>query len=463
MKPPLVLIIDDESDLRELLSMTLKRMNIASKEAATLSEAKTAIHQERFDLCLTDLSLPDGNGLDLLVYLQDSKPELPVVVITAHASIDTAIQALKTGAFDFLIKPIDIHVLRNVVSSALKLTKPSPSHVSVSEIVGNSDIMKRLRATVSRLARSQAPIYISGPSGVGKELVARHLHYAGPRSDKPFIAVNCGAISRELMESEFFGHQKGSFTGAIRDKIGFFQAANEGTLFLDEVAELPIDMQVKLLRAIQEKAIRPVGSEKEIPVDVRLLSATHRNLNHLVAKQLFREDLYYRINVIEIPVPSLKERPSDIPQLAQHIIAKIAQKMQIKPPILESSSLAILLQYEFPGNIRELENILERAITLCEQGRIRPADLQLPSSHSERILPSSASDIPENSASPTLPLPPNWADQNLEDYLDDIARAAIIRALKDTKGNKTKAARLLGISFRTLRYRLKKLGISESE
>lgn len=458
MKTHRVLIIDDEADLLELLSINLARLNIQTQTATTLTEAKQKLNQAHFDLCLTDLSLPDGNGLDLIIYLQDHQPDLPIVVITAHGSIDTAIQALKNGAFDFLTKPVDIHLLRNVVQTALKLTdKPTSNpllHKKVEDLIGESDIMRKLRKNVHRLARSQAPIYISGLSGVGKELVARHLHFSGPRADKPFIPVNCGAISRELMESEFFGHQKGSFTGAIRDKIGFFQAAHEGTLFLDEVAELPLDMQVKLLRAIQEKAIRPVGAEREMPVDVRILSATHKNLKQAVENHQFREDLFYRINVIEIEVPNLKERKSDIPLLAKHIVAKLAKKMHMPTsPQLEADALAALSQHDFPGNVRELENSLERAMTLCEQGHITAKDLQL------ELGVTSASEQEKSISLPDPPLPPNWDNQNLEDYLDAIAKAAIIRALQDAKGNRSKAARLLGISFRTLRYRLKKLGI----
>lgn len=455
MRIPRVLIVDDEPDLGELLSITLRRMNMQPLQAGCLADAKKMIFQESFDLCLTDLCLPDGSGIELITYIQENKPEIPVAVITAHASVDTAIQALKKGAFDFVMKPVDINLLRSLVQSAVKLHDigENKKHSAAEEVVGQSVVMQTLRTKIARLARSQAPIYISGASGVGKELVARLLHSLGPRADKPFIPVNCGAISRELMESEFFGHQKGSFTGAVREKVGFFQAAHEGTLFLDEVAELPLDMQVKLLRAIQEKAIRPVGSATEISVDVRVLSATHKNLKKLVEEKLFREDLFYRINVIEIAVPMLKQRKEDIPSLSEYILDKLAVKMRMKKPVLQQDTIATLQNYEFPGNVRELENILERAMTLCEQGVITPADLQLSvASESPAGTPAL---LEKNNQGLIHPL--NWEEENLEDYLDKIAKEAILRALSESKGNKTLAAKRLGISLRTLRYRLKKL------
>jgi len=453
VKIPRVLIVDDEPDLRELLSITLRRMSMETIQADSLSDAKSKIDDAYFDLCLTDLCLPDGNGIELITYIQEHKPEIPVAVITAHASIDTAIQALKNGAFDFVMKPVDINLLRTLVQSAVKLKDiEKRKQNQIDELVGQSEVMQLLRVKIARLARSQAPIYISGASGVGKELVARLLHNSGPRADKPFIPVNCGAISRELMESEFFGHCKGSFTGAVRDKVGFFQAAHEGTLFLDEVAELPLDMQVKLLRAIQEKSVRPVGSATETPVDVRILSATHKDLKKLVQDRSFREDLFYRINVIEIAVPPLKERKEDIPLLAEHIIEKLSGKMGIKKPLLQTESLIRLKNYDFPGNVRELENILERAMTLCENGVITPSDLQLSVFSELPTLPSGTEKEPEGRMAPF-----NWSEENLEDYLDKIAKEAILKALAESRGNKTLAAKLLGISLRTLRYRLKKL------
>jgi two-component system response regulator PilR (NtrC family) len=452
MKKPCVLVVDDEPNLRELLTITLERINMVSKEAADLASAKKYIDEGSFDLCLTDLCLPDGSGLELISYIQAKSPGTPVAVITAHASIDTAIQALKNGAFDFLMKPVDMHLLRNLLKTAVKVKGLEQQKGAAERLIGESAVIQQLKNKIIRLAKSQAPIYISGPSGSGKELVARLIHDSGPRAEKPFVPVNCGAISRELMESEFFGHKKGSFTGAIQDKIGFFQAAQEGTLFLDEVAELPLDMQVKLLRAIQEKAIRPVGSATEILVDVRILSATHKDLKAAVAEKLFREDLFYRINVIEIVVPSLKERQSDISLLANDIIDKFSDKMQIKKPVLEKNALYTLQHYDFPGNVRELENILERAMTLCDNGVITQEELQLPITQEAQIA-SVQHHPPDTIASY------NWETESLDSYLDKLSREAIERALQKTKGNKTLAAKLLGMSLRALRYRLKKLGL----
>ncbi|MEY3182416.1 MAG: hypothetical protein RLZ35_401 [Pseudomonadota bacterium] len=452
MKKPCVLVVDDEPDLRELLGITLARLNMYACKASDVASAKKCIESQSFDLCLTDLRLPDGSGLDLITYIQQKSPNTPVAVITAHASVDTAIQALKNGAFDFVMKPIDIQLLRNLVKTAVKIKDLDAKKYGEDKLIGESEVIQSLKNKIVRLARSQAPIYISGPSGAGKELVARLIHESGPRADKPFIPVNCGAISRELMESEFFGHKKGSFTGAIQDKVGFFQAAQDGTLFLDEVAELPLDMQVKLLRAIQEKAVRPVGSATEVVVDVRILSATHKNLKALVAEKLFREDLFYRINVIEIVVPSLKERQSDIPLLANYILDTFAQKMHIKKPVLEKGALLALQRHAFPGNVRELENILERAVTLCDHGVITTEALQLP----EGSVHLSA----ENAGITGGHIPVfDWEQESLESYLDNISREAIERALQKTKGNKTLTAKLLGMSLRALRYRLKKLGL----
>ncbi len=433
------LIVDDEPDIRELLTITLQRMDIPSKTAADLSEARALLAEEDFDLCLTDMRLPDGDGLELVEHIQQEYPELPVAVITAHGNMETAIQALKTGAFDFVSKPVDLENLRNLVSNALKLAaKRSQTDQT---IIGESDQITKLRNTIKKLARSQAPIYISGESGTGKELVARMIHEQGSRSDHAFVPVNCGAIPSELMESELFGHIKGSFTGANTDKQGLFQVANGGTLFLDEVAELPLSMQVKLLRAIQEKAIRPVGGQKEESVDIRILSATHKDLAKMVADGEFRQDLFYRINVIELKVPPLRDRGDDTFLLVDHILSDLSVEVG-ETLILSSAAKKALKAYNFPGNVRELENILERAMTLCDGDVIEADDLQLP----EDIVFSSPSESD---------------DMHLESYLDTIERERIVSALEKTRWNKTAAAKVLGISFRALRYRLEKLGLDE--
>lgn len=441
MTEPLALVIDDEPDICQLLEITLKRMSIKTMSSSNILQAKKLLKTKKFDLCLTDMRLPDGDGLDLVVFVQENYPNLPIAVITAHGNMETAIKALKFGAFDFISKPIDLSNLRDIVSSAIKVNTIGDK-INAELLVGKSEAIEHLRQKIAKLARSQAPIYISGPSGTGKELVARIIHQSGPRAEQPFIPVNCGAIPQELMESEFFGHLKGSFTGATHDKFGFFQAAHKGTLFLDEVADLPLTMQVKLLRAIQEKAIRPVGSATETNVDVRILCATHKNLHELVQQNLFRQDLFYRLNVIELKVPSLKERTSDIPILTQHILSKVASTSTKPIPMIDEKAQAALNEYHFPGNIRELENILERAFTLSDGKTITLHDLQLPSYAQKETL-----------AMPSkLPL---------DDYLFDVERQTIVRALNETQGNKTQAAKLLGVSFRTLRYRLKKLGLED--
>ncbi len=447
MTPPsLALIVDDEPDIRELLELTLGRMNIETRSAADLVEARERLSQHRFDLCLTDMKLPDGNGIELVEYISAHHAKTPVAVITAHGNMEWAIRALKAGAFDFVSKPVDLHILRNLVNTALKVSESQPrlDRRSRNELLGDSKTMQRTRATIAKVARSQAPIYISGESGTGKELVARLIHNKGPRANQPFVPVNCGAIPDELMESEFFGHKKGSFTGAVADKGGLFQAAEGGTLFLDEVADLPLQMQVKLLRAIQEKAVRPVGSATEQPVDVRILSATHKNLAALVDDGRFRRDLYYRINVIELPVPPLSERREDIALLTEHTLHKLARQTGLDTPHITSSALKNLTRYPFPGNVRELENILERAMTLCEDNTIREQDLQLPA-------------ITQTSLPMANPL--DSGQIQLEEHLGEIEKRAIQQALEQTKYNKTAAAKLLGLSFRALRYRLKKLGL----
>ena len=448
-KKHIALIVDDEPDIRELLDITLSRMNIKTYSAENITQAKDLLNQHHFDLCLTDMRLPDGNGIELIKYIQENISSLPVAMITAHGNMEYAIEALKSGAFDFISKPVDLNVLRNLVKTALKLsdTKTEETIEDQDEqygLLGKSAAIKETRKKIQKLARSQAPVYIHGESGVGKELVAKLIHEQGPRADKNFVPVNCGAIPSELMESEFFGHKKGSFTGATTDKQGLFQAADGGTLFLDEIADLPLTMQVKLLRAIQEKAIRPVGSQQEISVNVRILSATHKNLAELTDKAEFRQDLYYRINVIELEVPSLREHAEDIPILAKHLLQKIADEWQTETPKLDKDSLKALNEYSFPGNVRELENILERAMTLHEDKIITLSDLQLPNANSK-----------ENSIDDGLSLNATLLDPTLIQKEKEV----IQHALEKTKYNKTAAAKLLGISFRTLRYRIKKLGM----
>ncbi len=444
MSRPLALIIDDEPDICELLEFTLSGMKIDSHIAMTLAEGHALLQQYEFDLCLTDMRLPDGNGLDLLKQIREKHPALPVAVITAHGNMELAIEALKAGAFDFLSKPVDLQMLRNQISSALRISpRLSRERRTRHILLGDSNAMCLLRGAVEKVSRSQAPVFIRGESGTGKELVAHMIHRQGPRSDKSFVPVNCGAIPAELVESEFFGHQKGSFTGATADKEGLFKAADGGTLFLDEVADLPLNMQVKLLRAIQEKKIRPIGAAREIPVDTRILSATHKNLASLVEQGAFRQDLYYRINVIEIPVPALRDRLEDIPLLIKHFMVKLAKQSHLPDPQLSPEAITLLEQYNFPGNVRELENILERAFALYEDDVIRPQDLG--------ITP--ASELPQETArQQNRELP-------LEDYLTSIEKEAIQAALMQTSNNKTAAAELLGMSFRSLRYRLKKLGL----
>jgi two-component system response regulator PilR (NtrC family) len=454
------LIVDDEPDLRELLDLTLSRMDIECDMAECVNAAYELLKQKTFDFCITDMNLPDGNGIDLVGHIQQNFPQLPVAVLTAYGSMDTAIAALKAGAFDFVSKPVELQRLRDLVTSALKLqndNKPKAAAQAYdSPILGTSESVKRLRQQIQKLARSQAPVYISGESGAGKELVARQIHALGPRADGPFMPVNCGAIPGELMESEFFGHKKGSFTGAYEDKPGLFQAAKGGTLFLDEVADLPMHMQVKLLRAIQEKAVRAVGASKEVATDVRILSATHKDLNALVERGEFRQDLFYRINVIQIQVPPLRERGEDIGLLAAKFLEELAEEWQMSLPRLSPKAIAQLEAYPFPGNVRELENILERAVTLCDDEVIQPEHLQLPDAG-----------MPERRATTSISgetLPDFEAvGESLEDYLTDIEKTAILKALDETRWNRTAAAKKLGMSFRSLRYRLKKLGLDTDD
>lgn len=464
-----VLIVDDEPDIRELLEITLGRMSLSTASAADLSSARKLLQSDEFNLCLTDMRLPDGDGIELVEHIQNDFNQLPVAVITAHGSTETAIKALKAGAFDFVSKPVDLQKLRNLVESALRLTEepetPSSEESSVSTgratITGQSEKITALREQISKLARSQAPIYISGESGAGKELAARAIHEQSSRRQSPFIAVNCGAIPEELMESELFGHLKGSFTGADQDKQGLFQAASGGTLFLDEVADLPLHTQVKLLRVIQEKAVRAVGSQKEEPVDVRLLSATHKNLAKEVEQGRLRQDLYFRINVIELAVPPLRERRDDMPELTEALLRKIAGENDTELCKVSDDAMAVLLEYSFPGNVRELENILQRAAALCENNTITAENLEFititASQRPEQQTEETAEPATEVEGEKTTPHMDD--DFSLEKHLEAIEIKAIEKALEETRWNKTAAAKKLGMSFRSLRYRLKKLGL----
>jgi two-component system response regulator PilR (NtrC family) len=457
-----VLIVDDEADLRELVEITLVRMGLRSEPAGSLAEARSQLAEHSFDLCLTDMRLPDGNGIELVKLIQKSFPTLPVAVITAYGNAEAAVESLKAGAFDFVSKPLDVQVLRKLVDTALKLRKAEPAKPAASAaplpgapddggLIGTAPAIAALRQMIERLARSQAPVHVAGESGTGKELVARMIHAQSPRGDAPFVPVNCGAIPTELMESEFFGHRKGAFTGAVRDKTGLFQLAEGGTLFLDEVGDLPLHMQVKLLRALQERAVRPVGGDGETKVNVRVISATHRDLATLVAQGSFRQDLYYRLNVIEIRTPPLRDHVEDIPKIAAAILTRLAPTNGLPAaPKLDAAALRLLQSHSFPGNVRELENVLERAVTLCDGQRIGVDDLQL---RDEAPIPLARSK-PGTPAIPTAA-----ASGGLENQMEDMERAAIQQALEQARYNKTKAAVLLGMSFRSLRYRIKKLGI----
>jgi len=446
MTRPLALIVDDEPDIRELLEITLARMDIDCHTAATVKEAMQRLASEEYGLCLVDMRLPDGNGLDIVQHVATERPDTPIAVITAHGNMETAVAALKAGAFDFVSKPVDLPVLRRLVQTALQLeTQPPPTDTGrEGELLGKSPAMQEIRRLIEKLARNQAPVFVSGESGTGKELAARAIHARSPRAAQPFVAVNCGAIPQDLMESEFFGHVKGSFTGAVRDKPGLFQTADGGTLFLDEVADLPLSMQVKLLRAIQEKSVRRVGAATEEPVDVRIISASHKDLAGMVDSGEFRQDLFYRIHVIELPMSPLRERREDIPVMIDHILERLSQRSGDHKPRLERAALEALYQYDFPGNVRELENTLERATALCEDNTIRMDDLGLGGSR------------PANGIAQ-----PPALEQGLEAYLADVEREAITRALENSRWNRTAAAKTLGISFRALRYRLEKLGLDE--
>ncbi|WP_300441099.1 sigma-54 dependent transcriptional regulator [Zoogloea sp.] len=445
---PDVLIVDDEDDIRELLELTMLRLGLASDGAASLAEARRLLGEKRYRLCLTDMRLPDGDGLELVRYISENLRDLPVAVITAFGSMDNAVTALKAGAFDYLSKPVSIDQLRALVKSVFSLSSKTDEgeRKDSSSLTGESPAMVQVRSLIDKLARSQAPVFISGESGSGKERAARMIHDLGPRAAAPFVAVNCGAIPENLMESEFFGAKKGAFTGADSDREGFFQAAHGGTLFLDEVADLPLPMQVKLLRAIQEKKFRRLGDTVETSVDVRILSATHQNLKAMVDAARFRQDLFYRLNVIELRMPALRERSEDIPQLAETLLARLSESSGLPTARLTADAFAALKAYAFPGNVRELENILERALALSSGELIKADDLMLdPADQGE--------------ASPAAQATPGGAD--LQDYLDLVERQVIEEALDKSGGNRTAAARALGVTFRSLRYRLERLGIKE--
>ncbi|HZZ91273.1 MAG TPA: sigma-54 dependent transcriptional regulator [Usitatibacter sp.] len=451
-----VLIVDDEADIRELLVLTLSRMGVDADATSTIAEAEEALKARPYDLALTDMRLPDGDGLDLLKHIAENYGNTPVAVITAYGSTENAVAALKAGAFDYLAKPIKLEQLRPLVMSALKLPRPAQQRrVSIGEspmpgtprLLGESPPILRAREMIGKLARSQAPVYITGESGSGKEVAARLIHVGSARAECPFVAVNCGAIPENLMESEFFGYKRGAFTGADNDKIGYLQAAQKGTLFLDEVGDLPLAMQVKLLRVIQEKKVRPVGDTKEEPLDVRIISATHRTLSDQVEAGQFRQDLFYRLNVIELKMPALRDIPEDIPLMVEQVLARLSALSGNPPPAITEEAMLALRRYDFPGNVRELENILERALALCSNNTITEADLYL-----TQVSAKDKASQPLDGSLGTRGLP-------LHDFLDQVEREAIMKALEATRFNKTAAAKLLGITFRSLRYRLDRLGI----
>ncbi|OQW43103.1 MAG: sigma-54-dependent Fis family transcriptional regulator [Proteobacteria bacterium SG_bin4] len=458
---PNILIVDDEPDIIELLELTLARMGMDVVSARSLDEAKQLLQSKRFQLCLTDMRLADGEGLDLVKFIAQFCADLPVAVITAHGTAENAVAALKAGAFDYLAKPVSLKQLRDLVKSALNLPPmaahavPAASSQSNQRVLlGESQPMRQLRATIDKLSRSQAAVYISGESGSGKELAARMIHERSARHQQPFVAVNCGAIPENLMESEFFGYKKGAFTGAEKDHDGFFLAANGGTLFLDEVADLPLAMQVKLLRVIQEKQVRRIGESQEKNVDVRIISATHKRLNQCVETGQFRQDLYYRLNVIELNMPALREMREDIPLIATAVLEKLCRDAARPVSSFTKGALAKLVNYDYPGNVRELENILERTLALCGEVQIGEAELQLPVATKE-----AKSSIPENI---NLILPDLDSGLPLQDYLDQLEKDSIIKALNISRYNRTKAAKTLGITVRSLRYRMERLGLNEN-
>ncbi len=475
----LALIVDDEPDICELLELTLNRMDIDTLSAGDLKTARKLLREHNISICLTDMRLPDGNGIELVKTIQENIHHIPVAMISAHGNMDTAIEALKSGAFDFVSKPLELAELRNLVKAAIKLadknktqapekdSPPEPRQFAQTvqsnneatqdstkqTLLGHSPAMQETRQLIEKLSKSQAPVYISGESGTGKELAARQIHNLSSRSDKPFIPVNCGAIPAELMESEFFGHQKGSFTGAIKDKRGLFQAAHGGTLFLDEVADLPLGMQVKLLRAIQEKAVRPVGSHQEEKIDVRLISATHKNLFKLVDEGHFRQDLFYRINVIELTMPPLRARGEDISLLAEYFLAQYPFNAAMQKMTLSADALAALNSYPFPGNVRELENILERAVALCDGSCLYGKDLSLPEAAETVNTGLFAPDSTSDASIAQIENPQARYQSPLKD------EQQLLNALEQTRWNRKAAAELLGVTYRQFRYSLKKLGL----
>jgi len=438
-KAPGVLLVDDEPDILELLELALRKMGLEVDRAGNVREAIAKLSAQRYDLCLTDMRLPDGDGLQVVRHIAQHNLDVPVAVITAHGNMENAVTALKAGAFDYLSKPVSLDQLRTLVKSALNLPQAGPSGDKL--LLGHSPAMQKVRDLIQRVARSQAPVHISGESGSGKELAARLIVQSGPRHDQPFVAVNCGAIPDNLMEAEFFGYRKGAFTGADRDRDGFFQAAHGGTLFLDEVADLPLAMQVKLLRAIQEKRVRKIGANNEEPVDVRIISATHHDLGERVRRGDFRQDLYYRLSVIPIQMPALRESREDIPEIALPILERLRGNTEVR---FSEQALHALQGYSFPGNVRELENIIERAFALCSAGVIEEDDLLL--------VPVEYGQVENTALSSKYPLPK---------YLDQVEKQALLEALEQTGFNRTSAAKLLGLTFRTMRYRMERLGIKD--
>ncbi|WP_298142228.1 sigma-54 dependent transcriptional regulator [uncultured Acinetobacter sp.] len=466
---PLVLFVDDEEDLCMLMQMSLSRMGIDSHIANGVQQAKQLLEKNQYDACLTDLNMPDGSGLQLVSYISQYHPQLPVAVLSAYGNMDIAIAALKAGAFDFVSKPVNQIELQHLLNQALNrpiyaADAPKQQLIEEQMLLGQSPAIQHLRQTIQKIARSQAPVFIHGESGTGKEVVANLVHSLSNRSHGAFIAINCGAIPSELMESELFGHKKGSFTGANQDKQGLIQAAHGGSLFLDELAELPLTMQVKLLRAVQEKRIRPIGSDSEIEVDFRIISATHQNLEQLVQQGKFRQDLFFRIHVMDIQLPPLRERGDDILLLARHFIEKISQEWQIAHKNLSATAANFLLQQHFPGNVRELRNLMERALTLCDSTEIEVEHLQ-----ASTLRSSSIAVIEATVANPSIPQQPvlqakqKLPQEGLEQHLENIEKQILLDALNMTHWNRTLAAKKLGMSFRSLRYRLKKFGLDTDD
>lgn len=465
---PLVLLVDDEQDLCMLMQMTLARMHIDTHMAHTIAEAKQKLAQHHYQACLTDLNLPDGHGLELVEHISQNFPQLPVAVLTAYGNMDVAISALKAGAFDFVSKPINQKHLSQLLEKAFN----TPSEKTESEqgleyrmLIGHSEPIQQLRITLKKIARSQAPVFVHGESGTGKEVIANLVHRLSNRSEGAFIAINCGAIPTELMESELFGHKKGSFSGATQDKQGLIQSAHGGSLFLDEIAELPLNMQVKLLRAVQEKRIRPVGSDQEIDVDFRIISASHQDLDLLVQQGKFRQDLYFRIHVMDLILPPLRDRGSDILLLAHHFIEKISTEWGIASKKLTVNAQDFLLSQYYPGNVRELRNMIERAMTLCDEDEIDLLHLQSTSSRQQQIVTAVAETVatPQHETTVTAPSSNKLPIEGLEAHLEKVEKDILINALNLTHWNRTLAAKKLGMTFRSLRYRLKKFGLDNDE